>query len=86
MADVTAAYLTLKTAQQTSALQEQNSAKAKLELKFAQDRYSNGQATFVDLTEARAAYERAESDRINAIYDYHKAFASLESAVGRPLR
>ena len=33
-----------------------------------------------------AAYERAESDRINAIYDYHKAFAALESAVGRPLR
>jgi outer membrane protein len=86
VADVTAAYLTLKTAQQTSSLQEQNSAKAKLELKFAQDRYSNGQATFVDLTEARAAYERAESDRINAIYDYHKAFAALESAVGRPLR
>ena len=28
----------------------------------------------------------AESDRINAIYDYHKAFAALESAVGHPLR
>ncbi len=85
-ADVTAAYLTLKTAEQTSALQEQNSAKARLELKFTQDRYSNGQATFVDLVESRAAYERAESDRINAIYDYHKAFAALESAVGHPLR
>jgi hypothetical protein len=24
--------------------------------------------------------------RVNAIYDYHKAFAALESAVGRPLR
>jgi len=86
VADVTAAYLTLKTAEQTSALQAQNSAKAKLELKFMQDRYSNGQATFVDLVESRAAYERAESDRINAIYDYHKAFAALESAVGHPLR
>lgn len=86
VADVTTAYLTLKTAEQTSALQEQNSAKAKLELKFTQDRYSGGQATFVDLIESRAAYERAESDRINAIYDYHKAFAALESAVGRPLR
>jgi len=85
-ADVTAAYLTLKTAEQTSALQEQNSAKARLELKFVQDRYSNGQATYVDLVESRAAYERAESDRINAIYDYHKAFAALESAVGHPLR
>jgi outer membrane protein len=86
IAGVTKAYLTLKTAEQTSALQEQNSAKARLELKFTQDRYSNGQVTFVDLTEARAAYERAASDRINAIYDYHKAFAALESAVGRPLR
>ncbi len=86
IADVTAAYLTLKTAEQTSALQQQNSAKAKLELKFTQDRYSGGQANFVDLVEARSAYERAESDRINAVYDYHKAFAALESAVGRPLR
>jgi hypothetical protein len=31
-------------------------------------------------------FERAESERINAIYDYHKAFAALESAVGSPLR
>ena len=51
-----------------------------------QDRYKIGATTFVDLTQARATYERAESDRINAIYDYHKAFAALESAVGHPLR
>ena len=85
-ADVTAAYLTLTTAEKTAAIQEQNSAKAKLELKFAQDRYRTGSVTLVDVTDARAAYERAESDRINAIYDYHKAYAALESAVGRPLR
>ncbi len=83
---ITSAYLTLSTAQQTVALQEQNSAKARQELKLMQDRYRAGQATFVDLSESRAAYERAESERINAIYDYHKAFALLENAVGRPLR
>ena len=85
-ADVTAAYLTLQTAEKTVALQEQNAAKAKQELKLVQDRYRIGATTFVDLTESRATYERAESDRINAIYDYHKAFAALESAVGHPLR
>jgi outer membrane protein len=85
-ADVTAAYLTLTTAAKTAALQAQNSAKARLELKFTQDRYSSGAVNFVDLTESRAAYERAESDRINAIFDFHKAYAALESAVGRPLR
>ena len=85
-ADVTAAYLTLSTAEKTVALQEQNAAKAKQELKLVQDRYRIGATTFVDLTEARATYERAESDRITAVYDYHKAFAALESAVGHPLR
>jgi outer membrane protein TolC len=40
----------------------------------------------LDLSDARASYARAESDRINASYEYHKAFAALESAVGRPLR
>ena len=85
-ADVTAAYLTLTTAAQTAELQARNSAKARLELKFTEDRYRSGAVTFVDVTESRAAYERAESDRINAIFDYHKAFAALESAVGRPLR
>jgi outer membrane protein len=85
-ADVTSAYLTLTTAAKTAAIQEQNSAKAKLELKFAQDRYRTGSVTLVDVTTARAAYERAESDRINAIFDYHKAYAALESAVGRPLK
>src|SRR3954470_70254 len=85
-ADVTAAYLTVQTAEKTVELQEQNAAKAKQELKLVQDRYRIGATTFVDLTEARATYERAESDRITAVYDYHKAFAALESAVGHPLR
>ncbi|HSU95762.1 MAG TPA: TolC family protein [Gemmatimonadaceae bacterium] len=85
-ADVSAAYLSLQTAKQTVALQEQNSAKAKQELQFVQDQYAVGLATFVDLTTSRAAYAQAENDRINAIYNYHKAVAALESAVGRPLR
>jgi outer membrane protein len=85
-ADVSAAYLSLQTAQQTVALQEQNAAKAKQELQFVQDQYAVGLATFVDLTTSRAAYAQAENDRINAVYNYHKAVAALESAVGRPLR
>lgn len=85
-ADVTAAYLTLTTAEKTVVLQEQNSAKAKQELTLVQERYRVGATTYVDVMQARADYERAENDRINAVYAYHKAFAALESAVGHPLR
>ncbi|NUO64430.1 MAG: TolC family protein [Gemmatimonadaceae bacterium] len=85
-AEVTGAYLTLATAQKTVAVQEQNAARARDELRLTEERYRVGAATFLDVVQARATYERAESDRINAVYDYHKAFAALEGAVGRPLR
>jgi outer membrane protein len=85
-ADVSAADLSLQTARPTVALQQQNAAKARQELQFVQDQYAVGLATFVDLTTSRAAYAQAENDRINAVYNYHKAVSALESAVGRPLR
>ena len=83
---MTSAYLTLTTSVRTVQIQEQNSAAARDALYLAEERYKVGAATFVDVTDARAAYERAENDRIGAVYDYHKAFAALENAVGRPLR
>jgi outer membrane protein len=85
-ADVSAAYLSLQTAQQTVELQQENSAKARQELDFVQNEYAVGLSTFVDLATSRAAYAQAETDHINAVYNYHKAFAVLEGAVGRPLR
>ncbi|HVX39347.1 MAG TPA: TolC family protein [Gemmatimonadaceae bacterium] len=84
--DVTQAYLTLVTAQRTVELQTQNAQKATEELSFAQESYKVGAKTFLDVTNARGQYEQAQVARVNAIYDYHKAFAALENAVGRPLR
>lgn len=84
--DVTSAYLTLKTQAQTVALQQRNAEGATEELRLAEERYRVGAATFLDVSDARASYERAQNDLINSVYEYHKAFAALESAVGRPLR
>ena len=85
-ADVTQAYRTLTTAIQTVALQEQNASKAKEELAYAEERYKVGASTFLDVVTSRGTYEQALIDRVNAVYDYHKAFAALENAVGHPLR
>ncbi|MDB4880286.1 MAG: outer rane efflux protein [Gemmatimonadetes bacterium] len=85
-ADVTQAYLTVVTAAQTAALQEQTASKAKEEVAFAEERYRVGASTFLDVVTSRGSYEQALIDRVNAVYEYHKAFASLENAVGRPLR
>ena len=85
-ADVTEAYLNLQTAIKTVELQEINAAAAREQLSFAEERYRVGAATFLDVTTSRGTFEQAQIDRVNAIYDYHRAFAALESAVGRPLR
>lgn len=85
-ANVTEAYLNLVTAARTVALQEQNAAKAREELAFAEERYRVGAAPFLDVATSRATSAQAQIDRVNSVYDYHKAFAALEIAVGRPLR
>lgn len=85
-ADVTQAYLSLQTALKTTQMQDINAARAREELSFAEERYRVGAATFLDVTTSRGTFEQAQIDRLNAIYDYHRAFAALENAVGRPLR
>lgn len=85
-ADVEAAFLSLNTAQQTVALQVQNVQTARTALALAQERYRVGLASIVDLQQARGDFERAETDRISALYDVQRQFTALEAAVGRPLR
>jgi outer membrane protein len=85
-ADVTSAYLSLQAARQTVALQEKNAATAREALNLAQERYRVGANTFIEVSQARDDYARAQTDYLNAIYDFHRSFAALENAVGRPLR
>lgn len=85
-AEVTSALVTLQAARRTVELQERNAATAREALQLAEERYRVGANTFVDLSTARAEYEQAETDRIDMTYEFHRAFAALEAAVGRTLR
>ena len=84
--DVNQAYLVLATAYSTVAIQDTNRVAGREQLQLATERYRVGSGTFFELLDAEVAAPRAESDYIGAVYDYHKAVAALEAAVGRPLR
>lgn len=84
--EVSQAYLTLQTAYRTVGLQDTNRTAAREQLQLATERYRVGSGTFFELLDAQVAALRAESDAVNATYDYHKALAALEAAVGRSLR
>ncbi len=85
-AEVTSAHLTLRTAYQAVQLQEENARTARIALALAEERFRVGATSFIEVTQARSDFERAESDRITAVYEFHKGFARLESAVGQTLR
>ena len=84
--DVHSRYLALQTAFQAIGVQGTSREAARDQLRLAQDRYRVGAGTALEVSDAQTAVQRAEGDYINAVYDYHKAIAALEAAVGRPLR
>jgi outer membrane protein TolC len=84
--DVATALLDLQVAWQTIALQNQAVDNARQAMLLARERYSVGSANFIEVTTASDNYQTAENQRLGAIYNYHRAFAALEAAVGRPLR
>jgi outer membrane protein len=85
-ASVHGRYLALETAYRTIGLQERGRAAAREQLRLAQDRYRVGIGTALEVTDAQTAVQRAEGDYVNSVYEYHRAIAALEAAVGRPLR
>ena len=84
--EVHARFLGLQTAYQAIAVQSANRDAARDQLRLAQDRYRLGAGTSLEVSDAQNAVQRAEGDYVTAVYDYHKAIAALETAVGRPLR
>ena len=85
-ADVSQAFYGLQTAFQTVSIQQNNRTAGQEQLRLATERYRVGSGTFFELLDAQLVAQRAESDYVTAVYDYHKSIAALESAVGRPLR
>ena len=84
--DVTSAYRNLITQYQTVQFNVQNQQAAREALQLAQERYRVGATTFLDVTNAQTQLQTAATNYIISIYSFHKFFAALEAAVGRPLR
>jgi len=83
---VSQAYYGMLAAHEGIRIQEQSRVAAREGLQLAQERYRVGSGTFFELLDAQLAAQTAERDYINAVYAYHRSIATLEAAVGRPLR
>jgi outer membrane protein len=79
-------YLNVATARQTVELEQRNRQLADDQLRLAREKYRVGTATFLELQDAETVKARADRAYLNAVYGFFENLASLEAAVGRPLR
>lgn len=84
--DVVSAYNGLQAAFQAVGLQQSNKVASAEALELATQRYRVGSGSYLEVLNARVVADQADTDYVSAVYSYHRAIATLENAVGRPLR
>lgn len=77
------AYADIESAEARIAVMQSLLKKADESLELAQGRYAAGVGTYIEITDAQVAAVNAETDHVQALYDYQLAAARLVKAMGR---
>jgi len=80
--EVRQAVLLLKEAKESLLSQEKNIEQAKESLRITQLNFNEGMATTLDVISAEAAYNQAQTNYSQALYNYVVAVAELDRAMG----
>ncbi len=77
------AYADIESAAARISVMESLLKKADESLELAQGRYAAGVGTYIEITDAQVASVNAETDHVQALYDYQLAAARFFKAMGR---
>jgi outer membrane protein len=77
------AYIGVQQAQESIGLTNDKLQSAKEDLDLVQEKYNLGAASILDLLDAEVSYKQAESDQVQALYNYNLAVAQFEQAIGK---
>jgi outer membrane protein len=81
--EVNQAYADLESATSRVGVMELSLQKARESLEIAQGRYEAGLGPYIEVTDAQLSAVNAETDHIQALYDYYLAGARLLKSMGR---
>jgi len=82
IAEVSVAYLNLKTAEQRLALSASAVTNAQESVRLAEGRYKGGVGTFLEVTDAQATLVAAKTNQVNAATALQTQRATLQHAIG----
>jgi outer membrane protein len=81
--DISQSYADLDSAKARIEVMESSLQKARENLEIAQGRYEAGVGPSIEVTDAQVASVNAETDHVQALYDYQLAAAKLLKAMGK---
>ena len=81
--EVNQSFTDMESAKVRVDVMESTLQKARENLEIAQGRYEAGVGPYLEVTDAQLSAVNAETDRIQALYDYYLAAARLIKAVGK---
>jgi outer membrane protein TolC len=82
--EVRESHLNLTEKSKARELSDEKLASAEEDYKLAQEKYTLGAATILDILNAEVSLRTAESDKIQSKYDYYLAVARMQKAIGNP--
>ena len=77
------AFLSIQEAEERIKLTEKNAKSTEEDLKLTKERYNLGAATILELLDSQVSHKKAQSDQVQALYDYNLAVARSEKAIGK---
>lgn len=80
--EIRSAYLNMKEAEKLIRITEQGIEDSMESFRIAQVKYNEGIATNTEVIDAQSALIEAETNHLNALYDYNTSYAALIKAMG----
>lgn len=81
--EVKQAFLDIEQSEETRKLAEESVAAAQEDLNLVREKYNLGAATILEVLDAEVSLKEAQTNRVQAIFDYNLAVSRLEKVMGR---
>lgn len=81
--DVKQAFLDIEQSDEAKKLAGESVSAAQEDLNLVKEKYNLGAATILEVLDAEVSLKQAQTDQVQAIFDYNLAISKLESVLGR---
>jgi len=81
--DLKQSFLDIEQSEETKKLADESVAAAQEDLNLVKEKYNLGAATILEVLDAEVSLKQAQTNKVQAIFDYNLAISKLESVLGR---